>query len=185
MYKCTRPTLNNEVNHPLRKMLIGIEYILKRSGPMSMGASQVYAFVRTRPELETPDIQFHFQPLSADKPGGGPAPLLGVHLIGMPAPPESRGRVRIKHPDPYAYPAIEPNYLATALDRETAVAGLRMTRAIAGTRAMRPFVEEELLPGPEAHTDEELLEAARGIAETIYHPVGDVRDGAGTERGGR
>ena len=103
----------------------------------------------------------------------------------MPAPPESRGRVRIKHPDPYAYPAIEPNYLATALDRETAVAGLRMTRAIAGTRAMRPFVEEELLPGPEARTDEELLEAATGHRGDHLSPGGDLRDGAGNERGGR
>ena len=180
VYKCTRPTLNDEVNHPLRKMLIGIEYILKRSGPMSMGASQVYAFVRTRPELETPDIQFHFQPLSADKPGEGLHRFSAFTSSVCQLRPESRGRVRIKHPDPYAYPAIEPNYLATALDRETAVAGLRMTRAIAGTRAMRPFVEEELLPGPEAHTDEKLLEAARGIAETIYHPVGTCAMGQGS-----
>ena len=146
---------------------------------MSMGASQVYAFARTRPELETPDVQFHFQPLSADKPGEGLHRFSAFTSSVCQLRPESRGRVRIKHPDPYAYPAIEPSYLATALDRETAVAGLRMTRAIAGTRAMRPFVEEELLPGPEARTDEELLEAARGIAETIYHPVGTCAMGQG------
>ncbi len=181
VYKCARPTLNDEVNHPLRKMLIGIEYILRRSGPMSMGASQVYAFARTRPELETPDVQFHFQPLSADKPGKGLHRFSAFTSSVCQLRPESRGRIRIKHPDPYAYPAIEPNYLATRRDCETAVAGLRMTRAIAGTRAMRPFVEEELLPGPDARTDEELLEAARGIAETIYHPVGTCAMGPGPE----
>ena len=179
VYECTRPTLNDEVNNPWRKVLIGVEYILRRTGPMSMGASQVYAFARTRPELETPDIQFHFQPLSADRPGAGlhrfPAFTVSVCQLR----PESRGRIRIKHPDPYAHPAIEPNYLATARDRATAVAGLKMTRAIAGSRAMRPFVKEELLPGPEARTDEELLEAARGIAQTIYHPVGTCAMGPG------
>ena len=175
----TRPTLNDEVNNPVRKALIGVEYLLKRSGPMSMGASQVYVFARTRPELETPDIQFHFQPLSADKPGEGLHRYSAFTASVCQLRPESRGRIRIKHPDPYAYPAIEPSYLATAQDRAAAVAGLRMTRAITGSRAMRPFVEEELLPGPEARTDEELLEAARGIAQTIYHPVGTCAMGPG------
>ena len=179
VYKCTRPTLNDEVNNPVRKALIGAEYLLRRTGPMSMGASQVYVFARTRPELETPDIQFHFQPLSADKPGEGLHRYSAFTSSVCQLRPESRGRIRIKHPDPYAYPAIEPNYLATARDRETAVAGLKMTRAIIGSRAMRPYVEEELLPGPEARSDEELLEAAREIAQTIYHPVGTCAMGQG------
>ena len=179
VYKCTRPTLNDEVNNPLRKVLIGVEYLLKRSGPMSMGASQVYAFACTRPELATPDIQFHFQPLSADKPGEGLHRFSAFTSSVCQLRPESRGRIRIKHPDPYAYPAIEPNYLATEQDRATAVAGLGMTRAIMRSRAMRPFVSEELLPGAQARTDEELLEAAREIAQTIYHPVGTCAMGQG------
>ena len=179
IYKCTRPTLNNEVNNPFRKALIAVEYLLRRSGPMSMGASQVYAFARTRPELDTPDIQFHFQALSADKPGDGLHRFAAFTASVCQLRPQSRGRIRIKHCDPYAYPAIEANYLAAARDREAAVAGLRMTRAIAATRAMQPFVKEELLPGPKAHTDEELLEAARAIAQTIYHPVGTCAMGPG------
>ena len=179
VYRSTRPTLNDEVNHPLRKALIGVEYLLRRSGPMSMGASQVYVFARTRPELESPDIQFHFQPLSADKPGEGLHRFSAFTSSVCQLRPESRGRIRIKHSDPYAYPAIEPNYLATAQDRASAVAGLRMTRAITGSRAMRPFVAEELLPGPQMRTDEELLEAARGIAQSIYHPVGTCAMGRG------
>jgi len=179
VYRCTRPTLNDEVNNPFRKALIGLEYLLRRTGPMSMGASQVYVFARTRAELETPDIQFHFQPLSADKPGEGLHRFSAFTASVCQLRPESRGRIRIKHPDPYAYPAIEPNYLATVTDRAAAVAGLRMTRAIAGSRAMRPFVAEELLPGPAARTDEELLEAARNIAQTIYHPTGTCAMGQG------
>ena len=179
VYRSTRPTLNDEVNNPFRKALIGVEYVLRRTGPMSMGASQVYVFARTRPELETPDIQFHFQPLSADKPGEGLHRFSAFTSSVCQLRPESRGRIRIKHPDPYAYPAIEPNYLATVGDRAAAVAGLRMTRAITDSRAMRPFVEEELLPGPEVRTDEELLDAAREIAQTIYHPVGTCAMGRG------
>ena len=179
VYKCTRPTLNDEVNNPFRKALIGMEYLFRRAGPMSMGASQVYVFARTRPELETPDIQFHFQPLSADKPGEGLHRFSAFTSSVCQLRPESRGRIRIKHPDPYAYPGIEPNYLATAEDRAAAVAGLRMTRAITGSRAMQPFVEEELLPGTEVRTDEELLDAAREIAQTIYHPVGTCAMGQG------
>ena len=179
VYRCTRPTLNDEVNNPFRKALIGLEYLLRRTGPMSMGASQVYVFARTRAELETPDIQFHFQPLSADKPGEGLHRFSAFTASVCQLRPESRGRIRIKHPDPYAYPAIEPNYLATVTDRAAVVAGLRMTRAIAGSRAMRPFVAEELLPGPGLRTDEELLEAARDIAQTIYHPTGTCAMGQG------
>ncbi len=177
VYACRTPTLNDEVNHPIRKMLIGIEYLLRRSGPMSMGASQVYVFTRTRPELETPDIQFHFQPLSADRPGHGLHRYSAFTASVTQLRPESRGTIRIRSPDPFAYPAIRPNYLSTALDRETAVAGLRVTRAIAATRAMAPHIVEELLPGAQARTDEELLAAARHIAQTIYHPVGTCRMG--------
>ena len=178
VYACRTPTLNDEVNHPLRKLRIGIEYLLRRTGPMSMGASQVYVFTRTRPELETPDIQFHFQPLSADRPGHGLHRYSAFTASVTQLRPESRGTIRIRSPDPRAYPAIRPNYLSTPLDRDSAVAGLRVARAIAGTRAMQPYVAGELLPGPEVQTDEDLLEAARRIAQTIYHPAGTCRMGS-------
>ena len=178
VYACRTPTLNDEVNHPLRKLLIGVEYLLRRTGPMSMGASQVYVFTRTRPGLETPDIQFHFQPLSADRPGHGLHRYSAFTASVTQLRPESRGTIHIRSPDPHAYPAIRPNYLSTSLDRDTAIAGLRIARAIAGTRAMAPHVAKELLPGAEAQTDEDLLAAARRIAQTIYHPVGTCRMGS-------
>ncbi len=177
VYKCTEPTLNDEVNNFLLKMRIGLEYILFRTGPMSMAASLVCAFAKIRSELATPDIQFHFQPLSADKPGEGLHPYSAFTASVCQLRPESRGRIKLKSSDPFAYPAIHPNYLATRTDQETAVAGMKLTRRLAQSPAMAPYVEGELLPGPDVVTDEELLDSARMLAQTIYHPVGSCKMG--------
>jgi len=177
VYRSTRPTLNDEVNDPLRKLLIGLEYVLFRTGSMSMGASQVAVFCRSRPELDAPDLQFHFQPLSADKPGEGLHRFSAFTASVCQLRPESRGRIEIESPDPFVYPAIHPNYLDTMTDQRAAVAGLKMTRRICTTNAMQPFVAAELLPGPQVQTDDELLDAARALAQTIYHPVGTCRMG--------
>lgn len=177
VYKVNVPTLNDEINHFLRRMRIGLEYVLFRRGAMTIGASQVYIFARTREELETPDIQFHFQPLSADKPGIEMHSYSGVTLSVCQLRPESRGHVAVRSPDPLAYPAIHPNYLATPLDRDTAVAGMRMTRALMGTKVMAPYVLEETVPGRSAENDAEMLDAARNISQTIYHPVGTCKMG--------
>jgi choline dehydrogenase len=177
VYKCTEPTLNDEVNSFFLKMRIGLEYILFRRGPMSMAASLVCAFAKTRKELATPDIQFHFQPLSADKPGDGLHPFSAFTASVCQLRPESRGCIRLKNSDPFAYPAIQPNYLATRTDQETVVAGMKLTRRLSQSSALAPYVEEELLPGPGAATDEELLDSARMLAQTIYHPVGTCKMG--------
>jgi len=178
VYRCTRPTLNDEVNNVTRKMLIALEYLVRRSGPMSMGASQVAVFCRSRPELDTPDLQFHFQPLSADKPGEGLHRFSAFTASVCQLRPESRGHIELKSPDPYAYPAIHPNYLATLTDRQAAIDGIRMTRRLCATQAMTPFVESEMLPGPHLQSDAELLAAAREISQTIYHPVGTCKMGS-------
>ena len=178
VYKCTEPTLNDEVNNFFRKMLIGVEYILFRSGPMSMAASLVCAFAKTRRELETPDIQFHFQPLSADKPGEGLHRFSAFTSSVCQLRPESRGRIALKNRDPFAYPAIHPNYLATAMDQETAVAGMKLSRRLTQTAALSPLVKEEWLPGQAIASDEALLEHARNVAQTIYHPVGTCKMGS-------
>ena len=177
VYKSLRPTLNDEVNNPLRKMLIGLEYILFRTGPMSMGASQVAAFAKTDPTLETPDVQFHFQPLSADKPGAGLHRFSAFTSSVCQLRPESRGHIEIRSPDPDDSPAIHPNYLSTLTDQNVAVAGMKLSRRICTSAAMAPFVADELLPGAEVQGDEALLESARNIAQTIYHPVGTCRMG--------
>lgn len=177
VYKCRRPTLNDEVNNPLRKMLIGIEYILFRTGPMSMGASQVAVFAKTDPMLETPDIQFHFQPLSADKPGAGLHRFSAFTSSVCQLRPESRGHIEIRSPDPFEYPAIHPNYLSTPTDQRVTVAGMKLSRRICESDAMASFVAEEVLPGKDAQSDEALLECARDIGQTIYHPVGTCKMG--------
>jgi choline dehydrogenase len=177
VYRSTRPTLNDEVNNPLRKILIGLQFLVRRSGPMSMSASQVAVFCRSRAELDTPDIQFHFQPLSADKPGDGLHKFSAFTASVCQLRPQSRGSIELKSPDPYAYPAIHPNYLDALTDRQVAIDGLKMTRRLCATAAMAPFVERELLPGAEVQSDAQLLEAARNISQTIYHPVGTCKMG--------
>ena len=178
VYEVNVPTLNEEINNFIRRMLIGLQYVLTRGGPMSMGASQVAIFCKTRPELETPDIQYHFQPLSADRPGIVMHPFPGITMSVCQLRPESKGHIEITSPDPAAYPAIHPNYLSTPRDQQTAVDALKMTRRLVGTNALKPFIVREHLPGPEVNTDEELLDSARNIAQTIYHPTSTCRMGS-------
>ena len=177
VYRSTRPTLNDDVNNPLRKVMIGLEYMLFRRGPMSMGASQVCIFARTHPSLELPDVQFHIQPLSADKPGEGLHRYSAFTASVCQLRPESRGRVVPRSADPRQPPAIHPNYLATLKDQQILVAGMKLSRRLAKTGALSPFVVAELHPGPDCQTDEELLEHARNTATTIYHPVGTCKMG--------
>ena len=177
VYEVNVPTLNDEINNLIRRTAIGLRYILTRRGPMAMGASQVCIFCKTRPELSTPDIQFHFPPLSADKPGLKMHPFSGITMSVCQLRPESRGRIAIRSPDPAAYPSIQPNYLATELDRRTVVEGLKMTRRLIGTGALSKFVLREHLPGTGVQSDEDLLEAARNISQTIYHPTSTCRMG--------
>ncbi|MCY4395414.1 MAG: choline dehydrogenase [Rhodospirillaceae bacterium] len=177
VYEVNVPTLNDEINHPVRRIAIGLRYAVGRRGPMAMGASQVCIFCRTRPELATPDIQFHFQPLSADKPGLKMHPFSGITMSVCQLRPESRGRVAIRSPDPAAHPSIQPNYLSASVDRQTVIDGLKFTRRLVGTRPLSEFVRREHLPGAEAQSDEEMLQAARNISQTIYHPTSSCRMG--------
>lgn len=177
IYKVNVPTLNDEINSFFRRMMIGARYVLTRTGAMAMGASQVCIFTRTRPELEAPDIQFHFQPLSADKPGIEMHNFSGITLSVCQLRPESRGRIDVRSPDPHDYPAIHPNYLATSLDQETVIAGMRLTRSLTRTKALSKYVVEEKVPGPCASSDAELLEMARNISQTIYHPTSTCKMG--------
>jgi choline dehydrogenase len=179
VYKTRKPiTLNDELSNPLQKVRAGIQYLLTRSGPLSMAASQVYAFSRTRLANERPDIQYHFQPLSADSPGEGLHPFSAITASVCQLRPESRGRIHIKSADANIHPTISPNYLSTDLDCKTAIESMRFTRNIMQSNAMKHHIAEEMLPDPKATSDEELLEQARNIANTIYHPTSTCRMGA-------
>ena len=171
-------SLNTDVRNPFKKMLMGVQYALTRRGPLTFAAAQAFLFARTRPELATPNIQFFFASLSTGAVGEGLHPYPGVTVaIGM-LRPESRGDVMITSSDPQAHPRIRPNYLAEEIDRETTVAGLRLSRVIAAQPAFAKYVKREVDPGPEYSTDEDFLAFARARGGTIYHPTGSCRMGA-------
>ena len=177
VYEVNVPTLNDAINNIFRRGLIGVEYALRRTGPMSLGASQVCIFARSMEGLETPDIQFHFQPLSADKPGIEMHRFSGFTSSVCQLRPESRGSIHINSPNAAEYPKIVPNYLSAVADQLCAIRAVRFARAMTRTAALSPFVVREHVPAEPPETDEACLEAARDLAQTIYHPTGTCRMG--------
>lgn len=177
VYKCSQPTLNDEIRNPLRRLLIGLQYLLFRTGPMTMAASQVAIFTRTSERAERPDIQFHFQPLSSDSPGEGTHDFSAFTSSVCQLRPTSTGQVKIISPNPDEHPSIQPNYLSTEHDCEVAIGGMRVSRRIASMPALQPFITDEYDPGSHVQTDDQLLEHARNTANTIYHPTGTCRMG--------
>ncbi|MDZ4310812.1 MAG: choline dehydrogenase [Cypionkella sp.] len=180
VFTCHQPTLNDEARNPLRKLAMAAQYAWNRTGPMAMAASLAAGFLRTSPHLETPDIQFHIQPWSADSPGEGVHPFSAFTMSICQLRPESRGEIRLKSADPFAHPLIRPNYLATPTDQQTLVAGIKIARAIAGFDPLRGCISGEFRPGA-AISDDGLLDWARNNATTIYHPVGTCKMGDGPE----
>jgi len=177
IYKCTRPTMNNEVRSLFGKMKIAAEYALRRSGPMTMAASLAVGFMKTRPELATPDIQFHIQPWSADSTSEGVHPFSAFTASVCQLRPESAGHLLLDPENPLGAPKIHPNYLATPLDCATAVAGVKVAQKIAGFEPLKAAITEELRPGPDRTTDDDLLQWVRDTASSIYHPTGTCRMG--------
>lgn len=178
VFKCREATLNDEVRSLVNKARIGLEYALFRSGPMTMAASLVFGFLRTRPELATPDIQFHIQPWSADSPGEGVHPFSAFTQSVCQLRPESRGQVSLRSADPGMAPIIAPNYLATQTDRDTIVAGIEIARKFARTEPLRSAISEEFRPAADVQGYDEILDWARLNSTTIYHPTGTCRMGA-------
>jgi choline dehydrogenase len=171
------PTLNTRAATPWGKAAIGLEYLFRRSGPMSMAPSQLGAFTRSSPDKAWPDLEYHVQPLSLDAFG---EPLHDFNAFTASVcnlNPESRGHVRITSPRAEDAPAITPNYLATEGDRRVAAESLRLTRRIVAQPALAPYRPEEFKPGPQYRTDEELARLAGDIGTTIFHPVGTCRMG--------
>ena len=158
-------------------MGIGLNYILFRKGPMSLGASQVCIFAKSMEGLETPDIQFHFQPLSADKPGIKMHSFSGITSSVCQLRPESRGHIHIATPNARDYSKIVPNYLSATADQLCAVRAVRFARAMTKTSALGRFIVREHVPEGNPQSDEELLEAARNVSQTIYHPTSTCRMG--------
>ena len=170
-------TLNERANTLAGKISMGLEYLLFRTGPLTMAPSQLGGFTRSDPSQKTANLEYHIQPLSLDKFGDPlhPFPAFTASVANL--RPTSRGSVRIKSSDPRAAPAIRPNYLSTEADRRIAAASLRLTRGIARRPALAQYGPEEFLPGEKFQTDEELARVAGDIGTTIFHPVGTCRMG--------
>lgn len=160
---------------------MGMKYVFKRAGPMAVGINEAGAFVRTRRDLDRPDIQFHFAALSADLPGAPLHEFPGFTSSVCQLRPTSRGHLAIDSPDPMARPKIHPGYLSTAHDQQTVVAALRVTRHIADQPALKKFIVDEYKPGAKAQSDEELLAFARDNGVTIFHPAGTCKMGVGSD----
>jgi choline dehydrogenase len=172
------PTLNVLASSMMGKAKIGLEYLMKRSGPMSMAPSQLGAFTRSSPDHEWPNLEYHVQPLSLDAFGDPlhafPAFTASVCNLN----PTSRGSVRIKSARFEDAPAIAPNYLSTDEDRKVAADSLRVTRRIAAQPALAKYKPVEWKPGPQYESDDDLARLAGDIATTIFHPVGTTKMGA-------
>ena len=170
-------TLNRLAGSLPGRIGIGLQYLLTRSGPMSMSPSQLGAFTRSSPAQRHPNIQYHVQPLSLDAFG---EPLHGFDAFTASVcnlNPTSRGAVHIRSPRPEDAPRIAPNYLSTPEDRQVAADSLRITRHICAQPALAPYRPEEWKPGPQFQSDAQLARLAGDIGSTIFHPVGTTRIG--------
>jgi len=170
-------TLNERANSLIGKVGMGLEYLLYKRGPLTMAPSQLGCFAKSDPSRETPNLQYHVQPLTLEKFGEPlhPFPAFTASVCNL--RPESRGEIRATTPDFRAHPAIRPNYLSAPADRLVAAQAVRLTRHIASQPALQRYKPEEFKPGPHLDSDEDLAKAAGDISTTIFHPVGTVRMG--------
>ena len=177
--RCTEPiTANDVINRWRHRYGAGLRYILQRKGLLSVGAGYAGAFLRTRPELATPDVQFHFLIFSTETAGAAVHPFSGFMASVCQLRPDSRGFVRIKSNDPSVPPAIQPRYLSSRTDCDTIVAGFKKLRAVMNEPVMRRYIAEERKPGPDCVSDADILVYARATGTTVYHPTSTCRMGS-------
>ena len=179
VYKCNEPTLNDEVRSLFNQALIAVKYAMYRTGPMTMAASLATGFLKTGPHVDTPDIQFHVQPLSADSPGKGVDPFSAFTMSVCQLRPESRGEIRLDSADPMRHPKIIPRYLSTENDCRTLVAGVNIARKIAQMEPLRAKISEEYRPHASLDADDydATLDWTRSNTASIYHPTGTCKMG--------
>jgi choline dehydrogenase-like flavoprotein len=174
-------TLNQRARRWFGKALIGLEYLLNRSGPMSMAPSQLGMFLRSDPRFATPNLEYHVQPLSLEAFGAplDPFPAFTASVCNL--RPLSRGSVSIQSADPAQAPAIRPNYLSEPEDVAIAVEAVRITRRIVAQPALARYAPIEFRPGPECQTDEEIATGVGAVSSSIFHPVGTTAMGTGPD----
>lgn len=182
VYKTTLSTINTEINNLVKQGLIALHYAVTRKGPMTMAASLGTAFLKTRPDMEQPDIQFHVQPFSASQKISKPHDFNAFTASVLQLRPESAGHLELASPHMRDYPKIHPNYLATKTDQDTIVEGIRIARRIARAEPVASVITEEYTPGDSLSDDDYdgILNWARDTATTIYHPTGTCKMGSDT-----
>ena len=177
IYELNQPISTNiQLSSWFGQLKMGLDWLLFRGGPLSIGINQGGLFTRVMKDSKTPDIQFHMATLSADMAGGKVHPFSGFTMSVCQLRPESRGYVHIQSADPLSPPKMVANYLATQLDRDTSVAAVNFARKIAQTEPMRSLVTREVKPN-NPQSDEEILEFCRNTGATIFHPTGTCQMG--------
>jgi choline dehydrogenase len=171
-------TLNQLYHNLISRAGMGLQYALNRSGPLSMAPSQLGIFCRSDPSVATPDLEYHVQPLSTDRLGEPLHKYPAVTVSVCNLRPESRGSVHVTTRDVSVAPDIKPNYLSTVGDRLVAARSIRHARQLMAKKAVSRFKPQEMLPGVEFRSDEELIQRAGDIATTIFHPVGTCKMGS-------
>ena len=179
VYKVNVSTINIEIGNIIKQGMIGLQYILARTGPMTMAASLGTGFLKTREDLATPDIQFHIQPWSADSTAEGPHKFSAFTSSVLQMRPESAGHLELTSSDMREYPKIHPNYLATKLDCDTLVEGLRISHRITQHGPLKDVITGQHNPTEDLNFDDydAVLDWARSNSTTIYHPTGTCKMG--------
>lgn len=183
IYKSKVRTLNDEILPWHGRLRHGINYVLRRRGPLSLGVNQAGGFIRTRPELDRPNLQLYYSPVSYTKTPAGKRPLMspdpfsGVIMGAQPTRPTSRGHLEIQSADPTKAPSIHPNYLSTNHDLSEILEGLRFLRKLAEAPALAEIIKSEITPGNHVESDEEMIAYIRQGAGTVFHPVSTCRMG--------
>jgi choline dehydrogenase len=180
-YECTQPITLYSQSNPLNAARTGLQYLLFGTGLATGQGLESGAFLKSRPDLETPDLQYHFIAAlmydhtrkKSDRHG------FMAHVCQL--RPQSRGFISLKSADPLAPPLIQPNYLDAEEDRRALREGVKMAREIFAQKAFDPYRGPELMPGAHARSDEEIDTFVRKTAETIYHPVGTAKMGTGDD----
>ncbi|PYG26828.1 GMC family oxidoreductase [Pelagimonas varians] len=171
-------TLNTMANSLIGKAKIGLQYAMMQTGPMSMAPSQFGMFTKSDPALETPDLEYHVQPLSTDRLGDPLHPFPAITMSVCNLRPESVGASHIQTADVETQPDIKLNYLSTERDKAVAVNSVKQARQVMTAKALAQYEPEEILPGPSVHSEEDLLKSVGDIATTIFHPVGTCKMGS-------
>ena len=171
-------TLNVDFQSPFKRATMGLDYALRRRGPMTMAPSQLGMFARSSPDYATANVEFHVQPLSLDRFGEPLHKFPAITISVCNLRPTSRGSIHACSPDPRAAPVIQPNYLSTLEDQRVAVESIRLARRLAAAPALARFAPRELMPGAHLRGDDELVKAAGEVGTTIFHPVGTAKMGS-------